>query len=78
MAQLEALPRWCVKVLSALDDDQVSRSIDAPCQGRGGHQNLDLAGYKEALTSGPVCVCQASMVHANSKLQRVSQVRVLQ
>ena len=37
-------PGGSIKVLSALDDDQVGRRVDAPGQRGGGHQNLKFRG----------------------------------
>ena len=51
--------------------------VDPPSQGGGGHQDLDLAGHKEALTGGPVPISQAGMMHANAKLKGVPQIGVL-
>ncbi len=56
----------------------MSRSVDTPSQGGGSHQNLDLAGHKQALTGGPVSVCQPGMMHANAELEGMAQVWILQ
>ena len=56
----------------------MSRSVDAPSQGGGGNQDLNLAGNKEALACSPVPISQASVMHANAKLQSVAQVWILQ
>ncbi|KAA6424101.1 MAG: hypothetical protein FRX49_06060 [Trebouxia sp. A1-2] len=51
----------------------LGRSVDAPSQGGGGNQDLNLAGNKEALACSPVPISQASVMHANAKLQSVAQ-----
>lgn len=51
--------------------------VDPPGQGGGGHQDLDLASHKKALASGSVPISQASMVHANPKLEGMPQVEIL-
>ena len=49
-------PGRSIKILSAFDDDQVGRRVDAPGQGGGGHQDLQITRetYKETASAWAV------------------------
>ena len=72
------LPAGSIKVLSALDDDQVGRRVDTPGQSGCGHQDLDLACHKEGLRDGPVALAETSMVESNAELQGMPEIGLLQ
>jgi len=70
----EVLPGGCIEEFGALDDDQVGRGIDAPCERGSGHQDADLAVHKQPLHAGAVVLVQTRVVEPDPKAEGVSQV----
>lgn len=68
----------CIVIFSSLNNDEVSWGVDTPCQGCCCDQHLDLSFDIESFYQHPIIISQAGMVNANTELDCVTKIAVLQ